>query len=127
MVILKAISGFEIQILVGGQALPEYENDEEPEVGETVTKYIEAQSGTEFAIQYRFGYEFYWKHDIHARPLIDSELGHVLGFERRIWKEHIDTGPASRVCTEHLNQRYLFRELALSKCTSFKKHLAAEA
>jgi hypothetical protein len=54
MAILDAVPALEFQILVDGQPLPEYENEEEPQDEDTVTKYIEAQSGKEFASKYKF-------------------------------------------------------------------------
>jgi hypothetical protein len=53
MAIVKSHPGLEAQILVNGQALHEYEKEEEPEDDDTVTRYVEAQSGTEFAIWYK--------------------------------------------------------------------------
>jgi hypothetical protein len=62
MAMLHICPGFEVQILVNGQVLPEYEKEKEPEDDDTVTKYVEAQSGKEFAIKYKFNVSFKWKH-----------------------------------------------------------------
>jgi hypothetical protein len=53
MAVLPICPDLNIEILVNGVPLQEYENDsEEPGPSNTVTKYIEAQSGAEFSIRH---------------------------------------------------------------------------
>ncbi|KAF1849734.1 uncharacterized protein K460DRAFT_372171 [Cucurbitaria berberidis CBS 394.84] len=51
MAITKSHPGINVSVTSQGKLLPEYDNDEEETSPQTITKYIEAQSGAEFAIQ----------------------------------------------------------------------------
>jgi hypothetical protein len=119
MAILDAVPGLEFQILVDGQPLPEYENEEEPQDDDTVTKYIEAQSGKKFAIKYKFNNSFHRKHHVRVNVYVDGGLDYVC---RNMWGkdnckvEWINLGPISKVGTRYFQQKFLFRELVVSKC-----------
>ncbi|KAI1510757.1 hypothetical protein KJE20_08180 [Pyrenophora tritici-repentis] len=65
--------GIEVAVIVNGQRLEEYDDDEEPRP-KTVTKYIEAQSGTEFAIATSFKPPFPTQCDIKTCLYIDGKI-----------------------------------------------------
>ena len=53
MSVLPAYPGLTVELMVNGQPLQEYDNDdEEAESPNTTAKYIEAQSGTQFSVRY---------------------------------------------------------------------------
>lgn len=67
----------EVEVLVDGQAAPEYDNDDDTELDtpKSVTKYIEVLSGSEFSLEVRLQPHFRWKEadTIVARPRIDGK------------------------------------------------------
>lgn len=54
MAITQAFPGLEVEVHTNAGALREYVDDDEQDSHSTVTKYIEAQSGVEFGINYNF-------------------------------------------------------------------------
>jgi hypothetical protein len=75
MVVPAFCPGVHIEILVNGQPLPEYDDiDAVPSAPNTVTKYIEAQSDTEFAIRLKVTEDFlYPAGDVCMEITIDGE------------------------------------------------------
>ncbi|KAF2117495.1 hypothetical protein BDV96DRAFT_685221 [Lophiotrema nucula] len=51
-IFLDKLPGVKVEIIVNGQSLTEYDCDEEIAEADTVTKYVESQSGAEFAIKF---------------------------------------------------------------------------
>lgn len=75
MVVPPFCPGAIIEVLVDGEPLPEYD-DPDPSASEpnTVTKYIEAKSDAEFAIDIKFTDDFrYPASDIEAQVLLDTK------------------------------------------------------
>jgi hypothetical protein len=100
--------------------VPEYENDEEPEDNNTVTKYVEVQSGKEFAIWYKSSSPFHRKHDVRVTPYMDNKAdsGTDFRYEKLFYANgYTKTGPITAKGTKYFKQNYLFRKLAISKCT----------
>ena len=75
MAITTAAPRIKTQVLVDGAALEEYEDDEEHTEPNSVTKYVEAKSGAEFAIRSRFTEQP--QYDILTRILLDGK--YVMG------------------------------------------------
>ncbi len=76
------IQGIEVSVLVNGIAAQEYESRDEEEEGQgthTVTRYIEAVSGAEFAVQYEIRPDFSFNSELlRVDVLIDGK--YVDGF-----------------------------------------------
>ena len=84
MAVLDEITGLTVQIIVKKRQAQEYDNDEEEASPNTVTKYIEAQSGAKFGVKFRFSNEFDAKHSILADIYLDgkSAESHVYDKDR---------------------------------------------
>lgn len=72
MAVTKTAPKIKAEILVNNVALEEYEDDEEQTSVSTVMKYIEARSGAEFAISYRFDEKP--SHHVMIRFLLDGKF-----------------------------------------------------
>ncbi|KAH4957631.1 hypothetical protein HBH77_120110 [Parastagonospora nodorum] len=70
MAISNETPGLRAEILVDGQPLPEYEDDE-AELN-TVTRYIEASSNKEFVLRWEFGHPFPERYGVEMRVSIDG-------------------------------------------------------
>ena len=68
MAVLHGCPGLEVWITVNGKALKEYDDDEKPPLN-TVVKYIEASTNSEFKVEWR-----------HTRPSLFEE-----GCLRKVW------------------------------------------
>jgi hypothetical protein len=71
MAILTDVAGLRVEVHVNGAACKEYDDDEDPPP-KTVTKYIEAVTGSEFEIKYFFGRPFPTKYGVESRIIIDG-------------------------------------------------------
>ncbi|RDI85421.1 hypothetical protein Vi05172_g4764 [Venturia inaequalis] len=79
MAILTSFPGLEVDIVVNGNALREYDthkdSDEPTEKSDSAIKYVEAQPGQEFAIRVRANRQFrYRQHDLTYRVYSDGEF-----------------------------------------------------
>jgi hypothetical protein len=61
----------EAEILINGVATQEYADEEDQVEVNTVTRYVEAKSGADFAIRFRFTQKP--KHDVSAEALVDGK------------------------------------------------------
>ncbi|KAH5159734.1 hypothetical protein HBH69_060220 [Parastagonospora nodorum] len=68
--------GLTVQVVVNGEPLPEYEDEDATDVPKVVTKYIEAQAGTEFEIVQVFPDGFAGSDDVRTRCYIDNQEVH---------------------------------------------------
>ena len=72
MAVLSEYPGLDVAFIVHGQRLQEYDDDDEPSP-KTVTKYIEAQSGANFAIATSFKPPFPTRYVVMGRLYIDGK------------------------------------------------------
>jgi hypothetical protein len=54
MAITRAFPGIQVEVLVEGEPLKEYDDEDEEVTTDKVTKFIEAKSGSEFKIRWTF-------------------------------------------------------------------------
>ena len=73
MAVLSECLGLKVEVIVNKQPLTEYDNDDEEESPNTVTKYTEAQSGLEYVLKWTFSEPFQKKHGVLVGIWIDGE------------------------------------------------------
>jgi hypothetical protein len=66
--------GLTVQIVVDGQPLPEYDDEDAVQDPTVVTKYIEAPAGSEFQIRYNYNAPLPVDKDLRVRCYIDGTL-----------------------------------------------------
>lgn len=71
MAVLHSCPGLEVEVLVDGQPLPEYA-DEEASTAEGVTNYVPAQSGAEFSLRTKFIAPFPFKYGVKVTISVDG-------------------------------------------------------
>jgi hypothetical protein len=72
MAVLNSVPGLEVKIVVNGEPLQEYVDNEDELAPNTVLKYVEATSGAEFTVQYTITSEFTYNHDMSLRVYVDG-------------------------------------------------------
>jgi hypothetical protein len=65
--------GLTVQILVNGEPLPEYEDEDATDNPKVVTKYIEAQAGTDFEIERVYPDGLSGSDDVRTRCYINDQ------------------------------------------------------
>jgi len=121
MAVLPFCPGLTVEIFVNGAPLPEYDNDSDtPASPTTVTKYIEATSGANFAIKTIFTQEFpFLKGNIDAQISLDGRVvaGKIL---REAWffEERLFEGRNSQIGEQSKIQKFCFAELEIGKLTT---------
>jgi hypothetical protein len=111
-------SGLTVQIVVDGQPLPEYDDEDPGQDPTLVTKYIEAQAGSEFRISHSYDENFRPKQDIRASCYIDGTLVRrkVVCVAKHVQdKIHVIEGTIridGQLC---VLQRFCFNNLAICK------------
>ncbi|KAF7447615.1 hypothetical protein A1F99_069790 [Pyrenophora tritici-repentis] len=118
--------GIEVAVIVNGQRLEEYDDDEEPRP-KTVTKYIEAQSGTEFAIATSFKPPFPTQCDIKTCLYIDGKImeswrcKHHQLLGKTFLKDYI----YSQQDRECVKQKFYFAELEIMEEARYAPNVAS--
>lgn len=120
MVIHNDYPELKVELVVKGKSLPEYGGDDTiPELN-TVTKYVEAQVGTQFGIRCSYGSSFPNDKDISVKISADGNVLH------RCISRKTDIHPSKTLifdCTqrviggEWVERRFRFSNLIASKCT----------
>lgn len=82
MAILHDCPGLKVEIIVKGEPLREWDDDEEASP-RAVTKYIEAQSGANFALKWRFSSPFPDDHGVRAVLKVDNDHRRKIDTEAR--------------------------------------------
>jgi len=114
MAIVPDVPGLQVEIVVDGTTLHEHVNPDEEESGNTVTRYIEAVSGAEFAVQYRFGPEFKAKHAASIHVYVDGEClrrSLINKKKHKNGKNHLITGPRVKEGNGFYVSNFCFAEL----------------
>lgn len=105
--------GLEVAVTVNDSPLQEYDDGDEDSAPNTVTKYIEAQSGAEFAVTAKFKHPFPTHHDVKMCLVIDGKYlngwvqswnglyGLVLKGDRTKWQQN----------GQWVEQKFCFAEL----------------
>lgn len=129
MAIIPDVPGLEVEIVVKCTPLHEYvDQDEEGSAG-TVTRYIEAVSGAEFAVQYRFSPDFEVKHALGIHVHVDGKniASRVLKTRDRIFYGGSDliTGARSKEGGSFYISKFCFAALniGIALCQDLKAQL----
>jgi hypothetical protein len=70
MAILESMPGAKVEIIVDGTPVQEYDDDNGPLLSRQITKYIESQTGKEFAVKVTF-----------ARPFLRRDVAICVAFD----------------------------------------------
>ncbi|KAI6867216.1 hypothetical protein KC338_g3268 [Hortaea werneckii] len=103
MAIHPKVPGLTVSIDVAGQLLPEYDGGDAQEVANnTVTKYIEAVSGAEFAITFRFDNNLFpfANHAIAASVFCDGN-----GASRKLFAPNMTVSDVRHFIRDHVEER----------------------
>ncbi|KAF1850027.1 uncharacterized protein K460DRAFT_326501 [Cucurbitaria berberidis CBS 394.84] len=73
MAVLDDVPGLKAEVIVDGRPLREYDDDEETS-SKAVTKYVEAQSGAEFAIRSVFSAPFPLQYGVEMKVSVDGDI-----------------------------------------------------
>ncbi|CAO2658837.1 Nn.00g065600.m01.CDS01 [Neocucurbitaria sp. VM-36] len=88
MAVLDDVPGLNVEILVGGRPLHEYEDDEEASP-KAVTKYVEAQSGAEFYLRSTFSAPFPTQYGVQMKVSVDgSSVRASYAKPEMLYKQH---------------------------------------
>jgi hypothetical protein len=74
MAVLPTHPGLTVQVVVDGQPLLEHNDEDGPSELDTITKYVEAQPGSEFVIKYTFDKTFLTEKDVGIDAFIDGTI-----------------------------------------------------
>ncbi|KAF2127283.1 hypothetical protein P153DRAFT_295534 [Dothidotthia symphoricarpi CBS 119687] len=85
MAVLDDCPGLKAEIIVYAQPLEEYVDEDEEDPPKTVTKYVEAQSGAEFALKWKFSTPFPTQYGVQAVVHIDG----VATYNTVMWPEDL--------------------------------------
>lgn len=109
MAVLDILPGVEVAVTVNGLPLKEYTDHDQEEPTNTVTRYIEAVSGTEFAINFKAAQSTVFKGDcLTAKVFMD---GHKVS--STLLKQ-------SRCCKRGASGRIDYTRISADKCRKFK-------
>jgi hypothetical protein len=73
MAAIEAVPHVSAQIHVNGTPVTEYDNDDNEDTGNAITKYVESTTGANFSIQYHIKPAFQPKHDVVVRANVDGK------------------------------------------------------
>ena len=123
MVIPPFCPGANVEIIVDGQPLPEYDDKSEaPSPPNTITKYIEAQTGALFAVRVRFTDDFAFPiGDIEAEVMLDQQLSdRTLIFAENMFGEGVTIAGRAVALSPWTNatQNFRFTSLNIGGCSS---------
>ncbi|KAI4610889.1 hypothetical protein J4E80_007918 [Alternaria sp. BMP 0032] len=116
MAVHPFLAGLSVEIIVNNALLPEYDDDSDtPASPTTVTKYVEATSGVNFAIKVSItkGYPFPVG-DINADISLDGiVVAHKIILEADFFVEHLFMGRRSQIGGHPKIQKFCFAELEI--------------
>ncbi|KAH7094843.1 hypothetical protein FB567DRAFT_586195 [Paraphoma chrysanthemicola] len=105
----------QVEVTVDGKPLKEYVNPDETDDPDTITRYIEAVSGAEFALSLAFGDKFPTKHDIGFEIEIDgNEVESSYSAKESLPKVAVIKGAESLVKSKWVLQHFAFSELRIT-------------
>jgi hypothetical protein len=114
MAIFPDVPGLQAEIVVDGEPLPEYDDDDDNDADSgTITKYVEALSDKEFALKYTFNMETPIGYGVEAKIDVDGKKCHVgspLGH-----RPHYRYGPGYLNDGKYFRQHYRFTALEIGE------------
>jgi hypothetical protein len=72
MAVLQDVPGVQVQVVVDGKALKEYDDSESNQTSKATSKYVEAVSGRNFEIHTTLEKHMETDHDVSIRVLVDG-------------------------------------------------------
>lgn len=125
MAILPFCPGLTVEIVANGTPLPEYDDDSDrPTLPDTLTKYVEATSGAEFAIRMSFQAPFTSAMDVRFWVFVDGK--HITSsYASKIHLFNNDTlvsDVRARSGTNWVARKLRFAQLKLGKVISHLKN-----
>jgi len=121
---LTDVPGLKAEVVVDGKPLKEY-NDPDPFPPKTVSKYVQATSGVEFGIFYKFRAPFPRNRTVSMKVTVDGrELDEPLIPPRDLFDKngHTSTGPISTNGEQFSVQRFCFSDLDIRESTIMGHH-----
>jgi hypothetical protein len=120
MAILRDVAGVKVEIFVGGTPLPEYENQEQDSPN-TSAKWIEAVTGTEFAVKISFTDRYRSRHGVRTQVCLDgkvmcSSVHHAKNLRKP--EGHMFEGASSQTDKSNFLQKFKFAELTTGESLS---------
>lgn len=126
MAIIDGVPGLEVQILVDGEPLIEYDDEDEPGVHDgsgrkTISKFVEARSGAEFVIKCSFdAVNPYKTNDLQIAVYIDGKyMDDRVLYARQIQAPYISrlSGHRYRTGSQFFQRKFSFSELSIGRPT----------
>lgn len=116
MAVLDDCPGLKVEICVGGRPLREYDDDDEEPAPKAITKYIEVQSGADFALLSTFSAPFPLQHGVQLRLCVDGapELVYNLSADQ-LRCCYIFEGIEYEQNGQWMQKNYRFTELSIGK------------
>jgi protein involved in ribonucleotide reduction len=118
MAVLAEVPGLEVEILVNGQPLREYEDYSAEVPAQTIERYVEAQSDAQFEIHYTFKAPFPADRPISMIATIDgNDVDEPLVRPVELFQEngHISRGVISNIGSRWVVQKYCFSAIQISE------------
>jgi hypothetical protein len=125
MVISNDYPGLTAEVIVDGYPLQEYDNDEDDKPS-TITKYIEASSGKDFALRFRFSPPFSIQYGVEIGVSIDGERARLLTYQpKSLYKPegHWKMGVSCQRNGEWFRQNYRFTALNIGETSTSSSYL----
>lgn len=108
--------GLEVEVTVDGKPLEEYVSSDETDDPKTITRYIEAVSGTEFALKLAFGDKFPTKHDVGFEiEIVGNAVRSSCRRKDSLPKVEVIKGTNYLIESQWFLQHFAFSELRISK------------
>lgn len=120
MAVIDEVPGIEIGIVVNGQHLREYEDTGANVAPKTAERYVEAQSGAEYEIHYKFEDPFPGDRAVSMIVTVDGvdvDEPLIRPFELFDPKGHASQGHHSRQAMTSVLQKYSFSKLDIREST----------
>jgi hypothetical protein len=119
MAIAEQHPGLEAGIDINGQRAVEYDDDDDDDedtTPNTVSKYIEAHSGAEFKIRYRFGNDFLAPHGLIAKAYLDAKHADSIVLRQELFygRKYRATDMYIRGTREKLGRKYFERKFCFT-------------
>jgi hypothetical protein len=119
MAVHPFLPGLAVEIIVNDAPLPEYDDDTDAGDSPTmVTKYVEATSGANFAVEVAFTEEFpFPKGDMRAGTSVDGRLlSSRIIREDYFFEKFLVEGRKCEIGQHSKIQKFCFSELEVGKC-----------
>jgi len=121
MAIVRFFPGLKVEILVGGEPLPEYMCDDDIQTGSVATTYIEAQSGRPFKVKVTYSEPFSTANAVSMLIFCNGkQAARTFKHGKDLYSHlgHTYSSVPSKKVTNSLRQRFYFEELSTTESDS---------